>query len=97
MRTILIFLLLTGCAIERDIGTTISNIPTDARNCTTGNCSHNYNSAVYYIADNARRQTIGAGVRGAGDLTESLATVILSPIITLTKPDKKYTSLEDNQ
>ena len=82
--------------IDRKIGTTISNMPTDARNCATGNCSHNYNSAAHNITDNATRGYKGAGVRGAGNLAEGVTNSILSPIITLTKPDKKYPSLEDN-
>lgn len=96
MRTILICLLLTSCAVERNIGTTVSNMPTDARNCATGNCSHNYPAAVNSITDNATREVRGAGVRSAGNLAEGVSNSILSPIITMTKPDKKYPSLEDN-
>lgn len=95
MRTILICLLLTGCAVERNIGTTVSNMPTDARNCAIGNCHHNYPAAVNSISDNASREVKGAGVRSAGNLTENLANSILSPTLNMLQPDKKYPALED--
>lgn len=86
----------TTKTLDRNVGYAINGMPTDARNCATGNCSHNYNSAANNITDNAIRGYRGAGVRGAGNLAEGVTEAILSPIIILTKPDKKYPSLEDN-
>lgn len=96
MRMVLICILLTGCAVERNIGTTVSNMPTDARNCAIGNCHHNYHAAVNSISDNATREVKGAGVRSAGNLAEGTSRFILSPTLNILKPNNKYPSLENN-
>ncbi len=86
----------TTKTVGRNTGYAINGMPTDARNCATGNCSHNYGSAVDNITTNAVRGYKGAGVRAAGNLAEGTTSFILSPIINATKEDKKYPSLEDN-